>query len=187
MTEVSPTVRLDRFDASVGMVRGRSRSVEAAWYVVKVLFFLTAVPWPSRLKVALLRRFGAEVGDGVLIRPRVNIHMPWKLCLGDHCWIGEDVWILNLEPVVVGSHCTISQRAFLCTGNHDYRSTDMRYRNDPITVGDGAWIGAQVFVAPGVEIGAEAVVQAGSVVARSVGPAQVFSSQPGSSIRPRWT
>lgn len=186
VTEASPTVRLDLFDSSKGLDRGRRKHVEAAWYVVKMLFFLTAIPWPSRLKVALLRGFGAQIGAGVLIRPRVNIHMPWKLAVGDHCWIGEETWILNLEPVVVGSHCTISQRAFLCTGNHDYRSADMRYRNDAITVGDGAWIGAQVFVAPGVEIGAESVVQAGSVVAKSVGPAQVFTSEMGASTRPRW-
>lgn len=179
-------VRLDRFDASIGLDRGQPKRVEAMWYLVKVLFFLTAIPWPSRLKVGLLRRFGAEVGTGVLIRQRVNIHMPWKLSIGDHCWIGEEVWILNFEPVTIGSHCSISQRAFLCTGNHDYRSIDMQYRNAPISIGDGAWVGAQAFVAPGVEIGREAVIAAGSVVAQSVGAAHVFTSEAAPSVRPRW-
>lgn len=186
MSGRSRRVRLDEFDASVGLDRARPKYVEAFWYLTKMLFFLTAVPWPSRFKVALLRRFGAQVGRGVLIRQRVNIHMPWKLVVGDHCWIGEEVWILNLEPVAIGSDCSISQRAFLCTGNHDYRSTDMSYRNAPISIGDGAWVGAQSFVGPGVEIGPEAVITAGSVVAQSVPAAQVYSSDAASSIRPRW-
>lgn len=187
MNDEARRVRLDKFDSSVGLDRGRPKYVEAAWYAVKVLFFLTAIPWPSRLKVTLLRCFGARVGSGVLIRQRVNIHMPWKLSIGDHCWIGEEVWVLNFEPVTIGSHCSISQRAFLCTGNHDYRSVDMKYRNAPISIGDGAWVGAQAFVAPGVEIGAEAVIAAGSVVAQSVAAAQVFTSEAGFSSRQRWS
>ena len=146
VSEQDRRVRLDLFDASVGLDRGRPKYIEAAWYAVKVVFFLTALPWPSRMKVAVLRRFGARIGTGVIIRQRVNIHMPWKLSIGDHCWIGEEAWILNFEPVTMGSHCTISQRAFLCTGNHDYRSSDMKYRNASISIGDGAWVGAQVFV-----------------------------------------
>ena len=186
VSERDRRVRLDLFDASVGLDRGRPKYFEAAWYAVKVVFFLTALPWPSRMKVAMLRRFGARVGEGVIIRQRVNIHMPWKLSIGDHCWIGEEVWILNFEPVTIGSHCSISQRAFLCTGNHDYRSTDMKYRNAPISIGDGAWVGAQVFVAPGVEIGSEAVIAAGSVVAQSVPAAQVIATEARWSSRPRW-
>ena len=186
VSERTRRVRLDLFDSSIGLDRGRPIHIEAAWYLTKMLFFLTAIPWPSRFKAALLRRFGATVGTGVLIRQRVNIHLPWKLEIGDHCWIGEEAWILNFEPVTIGSHCTISQRAFLCTGNHDYRSVDMRYRNAPISIGDGAWIGAQAFVGPGVEIGSEAVIQAGSVVAQSVGDAQIFTTEHGSTTRPRW-
>jgi len=179
-------VRLDLFDPTVGLDRGRPRLVEAAWYLTKMIFFLPAIPWPSRLRVALLRVFGAKVGRGVLVRHRTNIHMPWKLEIGDHCWIGEEVWILNLEPVRIGSHCCVSQRAFLCTGNHDYRAVDLRYRNAPITVEDGAWVGAQVFVGPGVVIGREAVLAAGSVVTKDVPSGSVYGGNPAAPLRPRW-
>jgi len=53
---------------------------------------------------------------------------------------------------------------FLCTGNHDFTEPSMPYRNRRILVEDGAWIGAQTFVGPGVVIGGEAVIAAGSVV-----------------------
>jgi len=184
--EAGTRVRLDLFDPTVGLDRGRSRFVEAAWYLTKMIFFLPAIPWPSRLRVALLRAFGAKVGKGVLIRQRTNIHMPWKLEVGDHCWIGEEVWIVNLEPVRIGSHCCISQRAFLCTGSHDYQTADFRYRNAPITVEDGAWVGAQAFVGPGVVVGRETVLGAGSVASRDLGAGLIYAGVPASRIRPRW-
>jgi putative colanic acid biosynthesis acetyltransferase WcaF len=182
----STKVRLDRFDPARGFERGRPRPVEAAWYLCKVVFFLSAWPWPSSLKAAVLRGFGARIGRGVVIKPRVNIHLPWRLVVGDHAWIGEEVFILNFEPVTIGAHACVSQRAFLCTGNHDFRDATMPYRNRPITIRDGAWVGAQAFVGPGVEVAAEAVVTAGSVVTRSLPPAMVCSGNPCVPVKPRW-
>lgn len=106
--------------------------------------------------------------------------------MGDFSWIGEEVFILNFEPVTIGTHCCISQRAFLCTGNHDYRQADFPYRNQPITVEDGAWVGAQVFVAPGVAIRSEAVITAGSVVTKSQPARMVCGGNPCSPTKPRW-
>lgn len=179
-------VRHDLFDASKGMERGRSLPVEALWYLVKCVFFLTPLPYPSAWKRFFLRRFGARIGNGVVIKPRVNIHFPWKLSVGDFAWIGEEVFILNFEPVSIGAHCCISQRAFLCAGNHDYRQADMPYRNRPIVVEDGAWVGAQAFVAPGIVIGAEAVISAGSVVTRDLPAEKVCAGNPCIPIRDRW-
>lgn len=175
------------FDPSRGLDRGRSRLVEGVWYLVKCLFLLSALPWPSRLRVALLRAFGAKIGTGVYIKPRVNVHFPWKLTVGDHAWIGEEVFILNFEPVHIGANSCVSQRAFLCTGNHDFKNPSMPYRNRPITVEDGAWVGAQCFVAPGVVIGAEAVVTAGSVVLGNLPAAMVCSGNPCCPNKPRWS
>jgi putative colanic acid biosynthesis acetyltransferase WcaF len=179
-------VRNDLFDPSNGLDRGRSFAVEAIWYVVKCFLFLTPLPVPSGFKCMALRWFGAQVGQGVVIKPRVNIHFPWKLVVGDFTWIGEEVFILNFEPVTIGAHCCISQRAFLCTGNHDYRQPEMPYRNDPITLEDGAWVGAQVFVGPGVVIGTEAVIIAGSVVTKNQPQRMVCGGNPCASLKPRW-
>ena len=158
--------------------RGASRTTEIVWYVVKWVVFLTAFRWPSAMKVRILRVFGAEIGTGVVVAPRVNIHMPWKLAIGDFSWIGEEVLLLNLEPITIGSGVVISQRAFLCTGNHDYGDPTFRYFGAPIRVGDGVWVAAQSFVGPGVDIGTDTVVTAGSVVLRSLPDAQVCSGNP---------
>ena len=82
-------VRLADFDAAAGYNREAGKLKLVSWYLVKMCFFLTAFPFPSGLKAALLRLYGAKVGKGLVIKPRVNIHMPWKLEIGDDVWIGE--------------------------------------------------------------------------------------------------
>lgn len=62
----------------------------------------------------------------------------------------------------------------------------MPYRNQPITVEAGAWVGAQVFVVPGVTIGTEAVITAGSVVTKSQPARMVCGGNPSIPIKPRW-
>ena len=179
-------VRLDNFDSKKGLARGASKVKELCWILVRAIFFQSALPWPRRMKRSLLRLFGAKVGNGVVIKPRVTIHFPWKLEIGDHSWIGEEVFILNFEPCKIGSHCCISQRAFLCGGNHDFRAPDFKYRNGPITIEDGAWVGAQSFVVPDVVIGTECVVTAGSVVTQSLQEKMICSGNPCRAIKPRW-
>jgi putative colanic acid biosynthesis acetyltransferase WcaF len=179
-------VRNDLFDHRKGLDRGRPRWFEGIWYTVKCIFFLSAMPWPSRLRTFLLRVFGAKVGSGVYIKPRVNIHLPWKLELGDHTWVGEEVFILNLEPVQIGAHCCISPRAFICTGNHDYRDITMKYRNAAICLKNGAWVGAQCFVGPGVTMGEGAVATAGSVVLENLPAGMISKGNPCRPVKPRW-
>jgi putative colanic acid biosynthesis acetyltransferase WcaF len=180
-------VRNDLFDPLNGLDRGRPPAFEALWYAVKCLVFLSALPYPSRFKCALLRWFGARIGRGVVIKPRVNVHFPWKLIIDDFAWIGEETFILNLEPVKIGSHCCISQRAFICTGNHDYRVPDMPFRNRPISLDDGVWVGAQAFIGPGVTIGTDAVVTAGSIAIKSLPSEMVCAGNPCRPLRHRWT
>ena len=179
-------VTLDKFDGSVGLDRGRSKLTEVIWYFVKMIFFLSAFPWPQTIKHLWLRLFGADVGKGVVIKPRANIHLPWKLTLGDYCWIGEECFILNFEPVRIGKHACVSQRTFLCGGNHNFRSPNFEYRNGPISIGDGAWIGAQAFVGPDVEIGVDSVVVAGSIVTRSLPGNRICTGNPCVPVKPRW-
>jgi putative colanic acid biosynthesis acetyltransferase WcaF len=122
----------------------------------------------------------------VVNKPRVNVHFPGRLEVGAHSWIGEEVFILNFDPVRIGTQACVSQRAFLCTGNHDFRDEKFSFRSAPISVGDGAGVGASVFVGPGVEIGAEAVVTAGSVVLKSLAAGRICSGNPAVAGSARW-
>src|SRR6266496_4431219 len=113
-----------------------------------------------------------------MVRANVNISFPWRLAIGAHGWIGEDVGILTLAPVTIESNVCISQRAYLCTGSHDFRRKDFKLRVAPITVREGSWIAAASFIAPGVEIGSGAIVSAGSVVVESVAPKTFVRGNP---------
>ena len=160
-------IRLGNYKTD-GFDRGASRLKEAVWCVAKVVFFLTPLPWPSALRCALLRAFGATIGSGVVIRGNVNITYPWRLTVGDDVWIGEEVLILSLAQVTIESNVCISQRAFLCTGSHDHGKETFDLITKPITLREGSWVSAMAFIGPGVELGRGSRVSAGSVVSRSV-------------------
>jgi putative colanic acid biosynthesis acetyltransferase WcaF len=153
--------------SGAGYDKGRSRIAQAAWFATMNLVF-SAWWCPARLRVSLLRAFGARVGENVLIRHRVRVLWPWKLAVGDNCWIGEGVWILNLEPVMLGHDVCLSQESFLCAGSHDPESPTFEFDNGPISIADGAWVGARATVLRRVTIGPGVVVPAGAVIRRDL-------------------
>jgi len=160
-------MRLDLYDNSA-FDRGAGRLKEGLWVLCKCAFFLNPFPWPSWLRARLLRLFGAQLGHGVVIRSGVNITFPWRLTVGNYVWIGEEVFILSLAPVTLGSHVCISQRAFLCTGSHSWRSETFDLQTGPIVVEDRVWISAQTFIGPGTRIGSESVISAGTILMKSI-------------------
>lgn len=179
-------VRLDLFDSNIGLDRGASKLKEILWYFIKIIFFLSAVPYPSKFKVIILRFFGAKIGVGLVLKPRVNIHFPWKLIIGDNVWIGEEAFLLNFEKLTIGNNVCISQRAFLCGGNHDYRKVEMPYRNGPITLEQGSWVGANVFVGPNVIIRTNSIITAGSVITQTSEKNGIYRGNPAQLIKNRW-
>ncbi|MFI9545850.1 DapH/DapD/GlmU-related protein [Streptomyces sp. NPDC052016] len=158
-----------------GYDKGRPLAVQAAWFAAQHVLF---VKWwfPARWRPALLRAFGARVGQRVLIRRGVRIHWPWKLDIGDDVWIGEDAWILNLEPVTIGSDCCVSQSVLLCTGSHRRRSVTFEFDNGPIRLEPGSWVAARAVVLRGVTVGTGAVVGAGAVAHRDLAPGAVLTA-----------
>ena len=157
----------------------------ALWYGLSLAFFESALPWPRPFKRGLLRAFGALVGEGVVIKPRVRIKYPWLLSVGDHSWIGEEVWIDNLAPVNLGDHVCLSQGAFLLTGNHDRHSTSFDLRMSPIEIDNGAWIGARAVVCPGVRMESHAVLNAGAVAKGRLETDGIYEGNPAKRIGTR--
>lgn len=174
-------VRLDHFDSS-DFDRGASRLVEAAWLLCKAAFFLTSIPWPVRIKKRILVLFGATIGEGFVLRPRVNIHFPWRLQVGDHCWIGERCEILNLAQFSMESHSALAHDVYVAAAGHDIASASMAYKNLPISIESGAWVGTRTYLGPGVHVGRDAVVAAGAVVVRDVPASAVVAGVPAAVI-----
>lgn len=153
------------------------------WYFTNACFFTNHLFPISSVKVALLKLFGAEIGTGCVIKPSVNIKYPWNLKIGDYTWIGENVWIDNLTMVSIGANCCISQGAMLLCGNHNYKKPTFDLIVKPITIADGAWIGAKSIVCPGVTIGENTVMTVGSIVTKSVSPNLIISANNGTKQR----
>lgn len=148
------------------------------WMLCSALFL--EHPWSvfSGLSCRLLRLFGARIGKGVLFKPQVKIKYPWFLTVGDHCWIGERVWIDNLAQVTIGSNVCISQGAMLLTGNHNFKLPAFDLMVKPIILADGVWIGAQSVVCPGVTCSSGAILAVGSVATKNLENGGIYQGNP---------
>ena len=155
------------------------------WYMVNALIVRASWNPMMGLKIWLLRAFGAKIGRGLVIKNEVRIKSPWFLTIGDNCWLGECCWIDNLDRVTIGSNVCISQGAMLLTGNHDYKVATMPYRNAPITIEDGAWIGANSTVCPGVTVHENAILTVGSVATSDLTANGVYQGNPAERKRER--
>jgi len=155
------------------------------WYYVNIFLFINPLNPISSLKVACLRIFGAKIGRGVRINPSVNIKYPWLLEVGDHTWIGEGVWIDNLSKVKIRSHCCLSQRAVLLTGNHDYKKSTFDLIVEEITLEDGVWLGAGSMICPGVTCKNHSVLGVQSVATRNLESFVIYHGNPAQPVRKR--
>ena len=111
--------------------------------------------------------------------------MPWNLQVGDWASIGEYAFVYNLGKITIGKKSTVSHRAHLCAGTHDYSKSTLPLRKLPIQIGDQAWICADSFVGPGITIGEGAVVGACAVVVRDIASWTVVAGNPAKFIRKR--
>jgi len=139
----------------------------------------------SSLKVWILRLFGSQIGRGVRIKPGVRVKFPWRLSIGDYVWLGESAWIDNLAPVILESHVCLSQKTYLCTGNHDWTDPAFQLKVAPIHIKEGSWIAAGAMVGPGVTVEQKAVLTMGSVAVRSLDAMTIYTGNPAQAIKLR--
>lgn len=165
--------------------KGAGKFKIAIWFFINALFVKASWNPFMGLKIFLLHLFGAKIGKGLVIKNNVIIKFPWKLEIGDNVWLGENCWIDNLDRVTIGNNVCISQGALLITGNHDYTKVDFPYRNAPIVIEDGAWIGAKAVVAPGVRIASHSILSLGTVMTKDTEPYGIYQGNPGVKIKER--
>lgn len=180
---MKPETDLSRFNNA--WYQPGSSVLRALWFVVNALFFINPLFPFSALKRFLLRIFGAKIGRGVVIKTGVNIKYPWFLEVGENSWIGEKVWIDNLEHVKIGANCCLSQGAMLLCGNHDYTSAAFDLTVGCITLENGVWIGAQALVGPGVTCKSHAVLSVKSVATSDLEAYTIYRGNPALRVRDR--
>ena len=164
---------------------GRNLAWRAAWlFLGQPVFGCPLLP-SSRLRVQLLRLFGAHIGTGIVIHSGVQVKYPWHLVAGNDCWIGERAWIDNLTTVRLGNDVCISQGAYLCTGNHDWTDPAFGLLTRPVSLEDGAWAGAKCVILPGTRLEEGSVVAAGSVASGTIPSFEIHGGNPASFLRTR--
>lgn len=155
------------------------------WHIFSNIFINTVLPFPLKIKVSILRLFGAEIGQNVTIKPSVNIKYPWFLKIKDDVWIGEKVWIDNFVLVSIEENACISQGALLITGNHNYKKTTFDLMPGKIKIEKGAWVGAKTVVCPNVVVKNHAILTVGSVANCDLKAYGIYQGNPAVWIRDR--
>lgn len=165
--------------------RGKNIFTVQLWRFVHAIFFKLSPQFMYSWRRFLLRLFGAEIGENVIIRPSVTVTYPWKLNIGDYSWIGDDVVLYSLGEIKIGSNTVISQKSYLCSASHDYTKTDFPIFEKKIEISDECWLATAVFVAPGVKIGKQCVIGARSSVYKDMPKGWVCYGNPAKPIKKR--
>ncbi len=179
-----PEVKLNEYNNS-WYDPGAGNLKRVFWFATNILFFKSGWHMGSGWKRFLLKLYGARVGEGVVIKPGVNIKYPWNLEIGNYVWIGEKAWIDNLGKVTLCDNVCLSQDCLLLCGNHDYSSSAFDLRVGDIYLENGVWIGARATVGPGVRVGQNAVLAVGSVASSNLEPGKIYRGNPAVPVKER--
>ncbi len=155
------------------------------WWLIQASLFKWSPQFAYGFRSALLRLFGAKVGKNTVIRPSATFTYPWNITIGDYAWIGDDVVVYSLGPISIGAHAVVSQRSYLCAGDHDYSKIDFPIRGHRIVIEDQAWVATDVYIAPGITIGQGAVIGARSSVFKDMPSGYVCIGSPCKPIKQR--
>ncbi len=162
-----------------------NRLARVAWGTVYVLLFRPSPRPLHAWRAFLLRCFGAKLGTGCHVYPKVEIWAPWNLEMDDQAGMADGVRCYSIAKVILGKKVVVSQETYLCTGTHDYESQNFQLQAKPIVVGDHAWLCARSFIHPGVTIGEGVVVGACAVVTRDLPAWTVCAGNPCRPLKPR--
>ena len=145
---------------------------------------------PTELKKreAMLKEMFAEIGDGCYIEP--PFHANWggrHVHFGNHVYANFNLTLVDDTHIYIGSHTMIGPGVIIATAGHPVlpilREQEYQY-NAPIHMGSNCWLGAGVIVLPGVTIGDNTVIGAGSVVTKDIPSDVVAVGAPCRVMRP---
>lgn len=162
-----------------------NRFARLFWYIIQAtLFGWSPAPFHG-WRSFLLRRFGAVVGKGVHVYPKVHVWAPWNLEIAEHTGIGNGATLYCQGKMIIGKRVVISQGAHLCGGTHDYTKPGFPLVPGEIVIGDDAWIAAEAFVHPGITVGTGAILGARSVAVRDLEPWTIYGGNPARPLKTR--
>jgi len=148
-----------------------------------IIFRPFATPLFKKWRVLVLKCFGAKIEWSSHVYASVKIWAPWNLEIGKNSCLGPKVDCYNQGTITIGKNTVISQKTYLCASSHDYTAKNFPLLLKPIVIGDGNWIAADAFIAPGVSIGHDNVVAARSIVVKNMGNNNLVGGNPAKIIK----
>jgi len=138
------------------------------------------------LRRQLLERLLGGIGDESEIRAPLYVDYGWNVTIGARCFVNFGLMALDVAAITIGDDVQIGPNVQLLTPTHPVEPEPRRAKweaAEPITLGDNVWLGGGVVVCPGVTIGADTVVGAGSVVTRDLPAGVVAVGNPARVVR----
>lgn len=149
---------------------------------------LSLLTWlPTELGVIarrrLLHHFLGYIGTNVRILPGLRLTNPEKIRIGSNCSFNYNVFIAGGGDVTIGDWVGFGPDAKIWSVNHRFDDPDTPWQEQgwvrkPVMIADDVWVGANVFIMPGVTIGRGAILSAGSVVNKSIPPFAIVAGNP---------
>ena len=145
---------------------------EQQGYMNRLYDFNHSRPTESDKREALLKELFAEIGEGCFIEP--PLHANWG---GHHVHLGKNVYanfnltLVDDTHIYIGDYTMIGPNVVIATGGHpllpELRKQGYQY-NASVRIGRNCWLGAGVIIVPGITIGDNVVIGAGSIVTKDI-------------------
>ncbi|MBK7821227.1 MAG: sugar O-acetyltransferase [Tessaracoccus sp.] len=125
----------------------------------------------------LLAQLVGHLGEGAYVKPPLYVDYGENISIGERVFVNYNLMALDVAAITIGDDCQLGPNVQLLTPTHPIAPTPRRDKLEaalPITLGANVWLGGGVIVCPGVTIGDNSVIGAGSVVTRDI-PANVVA------------
>lgn len=155
------------------------------WQITWACLAAWTPPPFRRWRNLLLRLFGADVHPTAIVYGTTRVWYPPNLAMGAFSVMGPEVKCYCQDRITLGEKAIVSQGAHLCSGTHDISDPDFQLVTRPIRIERGAWIAAEAFIGPGVNVGEGAVVGARAVLFKDADPLTVYAGNPAVRIKAR--
>ena len=144
--------------------------------------FNQAVPYTPEWYALTKELFHNQVGENTVVYSQLTVVLPKNVTIGSNCIIMDGVLMMGAGGITIGNNVNIGAHAKLISNNHDVYHRPVLVVK-PVTIKDGAWIGAGSTVLPGVTVGKYAILGADSVATKDIPDYAVAVGSPAKVIK----